>query len=135
MVLAVAKPTVLTLLYSGAFRPAARYLRWTLLGDYFKVAGSILSIPMLAASEIRMFLAADMAASGTFAAASAVLSSSRGPAEAASIAFVLMSAVHLAICAVFARKRHGFRWNSRSSLTWCAGLVLVTAVTAVEWNA
>jgi hypothetical protein len=52
----------------------------------------------------------------------------------------LMNAVHLAICAVFARRRHGLRWNSTSKLvrsaglTWCAGLVLVTTVTALEWN-
>jgi len=132
--LAFAKPTALTLLYSGAFRPAARYLRWTLLGDYFKVAGWILSIPLLAASDMRVFLAADLAASGVFAAAAAALSPWPGPAEAASIAFVLMHAAHLAICAVYARRRHGFQWRGASAMTWAAGLAVVTAASIRQWN-
>jgi O-antigen/teichoic acid export membrane protein len=135
VVLAFAKPTVLTLLYSSAFRPAARYLRWTLLGDYFKVGGWILSIPMLASSDMRAFLAADLAAAGVFTAAAAVFSPFRGPAEAASIAFVLMNAAHLAICAVYAHRRHGFRWRGASALSWSAGLALVAAVSMREWNA
>jgi O-antigen/teichoic acid export membrane protein len=132
--LACSKPAVLTLLYSSAFRPAARYLRWTLLGDYFKVAGWILSIPMLAASDMRVFLAADLAAAGVFAGASAALAPLRGPAEAASIAFVLMHAAHLAICAMYARWRHGFRWRGASALTWSAGLTLVTGISIWQWN-
>jgi O-antigen/teichoic acid export membrane protein len=134
VVLAFSKPAVLTLLYSSSFRPAARYLRWTLLGDYFKVGGWILSIPMLAASDMRVFLAADLAASGVFAAAAAAISPFRGPAEAASIAFVLMSAAHLAICVVYAHRRHGFRWRSACALLWTAGLVLVATVSIREWN-
>jgi O-antigen/teichoic acid export membrane protein len=132
--LASSKPAVLTLLYSAAFRPAARYLRWTLLGDYFKVGGWILSIPMLAASDMRMFLAADLVASAVFAGTAAVLASSRGAAEAASIAFVLMNAAHLAICAVYSRRRHGFRWGGSPALSWSAGLALVGALSIRQWN-
>jgi enterobacterial common antigen flippase len=132
--LAVAKPTVLTLFYSAAFRPAAHYLRWTLLGDYLKVASWILSIPMLAAADMRMFLAADLVASGVFAATAAALSPWRGPAEAASIAFLLMHAAHLAICAIYVRLRHSFRWRGAPGLAWSAGLALVTAISIWQWN-
>ncbi len=52
--------------YSAAFDPAAAYLRWTLLGDYLKVTSWILSIPILAARDMKMFLAADLAAYGVF---------------------------------------------------------------------
>ena len=132
--LALSKPAVLTLLYSSAFRPATRYLRWTLLGDYFKVGGWILSIPMLAAPDMRVFLAADLAAAGVFAGVAAALAPWRGPAEAASIAFVLMHAAHLAICATYVRLRHGFRWRGAPALAWSAGLTLVTAVSIRQWN-
>ena len=40
--IALLKPWLLTLFYSAAFRPAAGYLRWTLLGDYLKVTSWIL---------------------------------------------------------------------------------------------
>jgi PST family polysaccharide transporter len=134
-VLACAKPAALALLYSSAFRPAARYLRWTLVGDYFKVGGWILSIPILAASDMRVFLAADLAAAGVFAGAAAALAPFRGPAEGASIAFVLMHLAHLAICAVYVRWRHGFRWRGPAALTWSAGLALVAMVSLWRWNA
>jgi hypothetical protein len=83
---------------------------------------------------MRVFLAADLAAAGVFAGASAALAPLRGPAEAASIAFVLMHAAHLAICAMYARWRHGFRWRGASALTWSAGLTLVTGISIWQWN-
>src|SRR5262249_52816916 len=37
-----AKPSLLSTLYSSAFESGAQYLRWTLIGDYLKVASWIL---------------------------------------------------------------------------------------------
>jgi antigen flippase len=57
--LAVLRPLALTMLYSSAFHTASAYLRWTLIGDYFKVTAWVLAMPMLAAADMGMFLAAD----------------------------------------------------------------------------
>jgi len=134
-VLALLKPVVLALFYSDAFREAARYLRWTLVGDYLKVSSWVLSIPMLASADMRAFLAADLSAFAVFAAGAAILGHFRGTAEGTAMAFVAMYAAHLAICGSIAWRRYGFRPGSKIILIWTAGLLAVVAVSAATWRA
>jgi PST family polysaccharide transporter len=133
--LAVFKPVALTLFYSDAFREASRYLRWTLVGDYLKVSSWVLSMPMLAAADMRTFLAADLSAYAVFAGGAWVAGQFRGAAEGTAMAFVLMYAAHLAICGAIAWKRYGFRPSPRTALIWTAGLVVVIAVSAMTGKA
>jgi hypothetical protein len=146
-VIACVKPFWLTLFYSTQFHAAARCLRWTLAGDYLKVSSWILSIPMLACfnvpagfdaparSGMRVFLLGDLAAAAAFVGCSTALTRIRAPSEAASIAFVLMHALHLAIGAVYVRLQHGFRWGPLLSVVWLAGLAVVAGVSLWNWNA
>ncbi len=134
-VLALLKPVVLALFYSDAFREASRYLRWTLVGDYLKVSSWVLSIPMLASADMRVFLAADLSAYAVFAAAAAAMGHFRGAAEGTAIAFVLMYAAHLAVCGAIAWLRYGFRPGPRTALIWAAGLLAVAGVSAATWRA
>ncbi len=131
--IALFKSQVLTLFYASAFQGGGRYLRWTLLGDYLKITSWIFSIPILAAADMRAFLAADLAAYGIFAGSAAVLARTRGAAESTAIAFVLMYAVHLAMCAIYAWRRQ-FRPDLRTGLIWAGGLLLVGAVSVARWN-
>jgi hypothetical protein len=134
-VIACAKPFWLTLLYSSQFHAAAYYLRWTLLGDYLKVSSWIVSVSMLANADMRAFLLADLAAAAAFLSFTAALTRLRTPSEAASIAFVLTHALHLAIGAVYVRLQHGFRWRPLLSAVWLAGLAVVAGVSLWNWNA
>jgi O-antigen/teichoic acid export membrane protein len=129
--IALLKPLVISLLYSSAFHPAADFLRWTLIGDYFKVTSWVLAIPMLAAADMRAFLLADFSTQAVFFTGAWLLGRVRGPAEAASIAFVLSYAVNFVICAVYARQRHGFRFGFRGAALWASGLTAVTAASFV----
>ena len=133
-VVALAKPWLLELFYSRAFADAARYLRWTLLGDYLKVTSWILSISMLAAADMRIFLATDLAVAGVFLGSARALTHWRTPEEAAAMAFVLMQAAHLVICGVYTHRRHGFRWRGWCAAAWLAGAALVTAASAAGWR-
>jgi len=132
--LALAKPWALALFYSAAFRPAAAYLRWTLLGDYLKVAGWILSIPILAAADMRVFLTADLAAYGVFLAASAGLARWMSAAESAGAAFVLMHAAHLAICASYVHRKYHFQPSRLAAAVWTGGLAIVGVVSLLTWS-
>ena len=134
-VVALAKPWLLELFYSRAFADAARYLRWTLLGDYLKVTSWILSISMLAAADMRIFLATDLAVAGVFLGSARALAHWRTPAEAAAMAFVLMQAAHLAICGVYTHRRHGFRWSGWCAAAWLGGAALVAAASTAGWRA
>jgi enterobacterial common antigen flippase len=123
--IALLKSFLIPLLYSAAFHPAGQFLRWTLLGDYFKVTSWVLAIPMLAVADMRAFLLADFSTQTVFFAAAWLIGRSRGPAEGASIAFALSYAVNFAVCAIYARSRHGFRFGVRGSGLFAGGLAAV----------
>lgn len=132
--LIVLKPLVIAALYSQAFAGSAHYLRWTLAGDYLKVTSWILSIPLVASASMRTFLAADVAAYGTFAAVAFGLQDLMGAAEAASIAFVAMYAMHLAFCGSCLWLRKEFRPDLRLAVVWLAGFATVAVVSALCWG-
>ncbi len=135
--IALAKPAVIALLYSSAFHPAARLLRWTLVGDYFKVTSWALAVPMLAAADMRWFVAADVSTQAAFWSGAWLIARFGGhlnhppmnysPAEAASIAFLISYAVNFAVCYLYASRRQGFRFGPRIAAMWIGGLVLVGA--------
>ena len=132
--IAVLKPWLLRILYSAAFEPAAAYLRWTLLGDYLKVTSWILSIPILAAGDMKMFLMADLAADGVFVAVAAGLAPAVTGATGAAIGFVAMYAVHLILCAIYLWKKLRFVPTRGAQTAWMLGFAVVTAVTALTWE-
>ncbi len=128
------KPWLLAVFYSTAFRPAAGYLRWTLLGDYLKVTSWILSIPILAAADMKMFLAADLAAYAVFLAVAAGLAPLVTAASGAAMAFVAMYAAHLLLCAMYLWRKLRFVPARSAVAAWAAGLCVVTAASAVTWG-
>jgi len=120
------KPVVISLLYSGKFSGAAELLRWTLIGDYLKVTSWVLAIPMIAAADMRAFLAADALAQAVFLGLSFALAVWRGPAQAAALGFAVSYAVNLVFCYGYVRRK--LAWNFRPvAILWFAGLALVVA--------
>ena len=132
--IALLKPWLLTLFYSGAFRAASGYLRWTLVGDYLKVTSWILSIPILAAADMKMFLTADLVAYGVFAAVAAGLAPAFTAASSAAMAFVAMYAAHLLVCGFYLWRKLRFVPSPSALVAWAAGLCLVTTVSALTWR-
>jgi hypothetical protein len=132
--IALLKPWWLTVFYSSAFRPGAGYLRWTLLGDYLKVTSWILSLPILAAADMKMFLTADLVAYGVFIVVAAELASSLTAASGAAVAFVAMYAAHALLCAFYLWRRLGYVPDRSTAAAWLAGLGLVAAVSALTWR-
>ncbi|MEQ1884609.1 MAG: hypothetical protein ABL967_06065 [Bryobacteraceae bacterium] len=133
-VLSLLKPWVLTLLYSPSFRPGAHFLRWTLAGDYCKVASWTLSIPMLARGDIRTFFAADILAYAVFWAGSAWFSTWAGAAEGAAIGFAAMYASHLVFCVAVLRFGYGLTLRARAWKALAAGFALVSLAAVLSWN-
>jgi PST family polysaccharide transporter len=132
--IAVLKPWFLRMCYSAAFEPAAAYLRWTLLGDYLKVTSWILSIPILAAGDMKMFLAADLAAYGVFVGVAAGLAPVVTAACGAAIGFVAMYAAHMLLCAIYLWRKLGFVPTRGVLAAWVLGLSAVTAVSVLTWD-
>lgn len=134
IIAAAIKPAILGALYSSSFEPGSRYLRWTLVGDYLKVASWILSMPMLAEANMKLFVAADVVAYGTFVLASATLARWTSQAEGTAMAFVLMYAVHLVFCGSVARRHYEVRLDSRTLAIWICGFAAVCGASAIFWS-
>jgi O-antigen/teichoic acid export membrane protein len=127
------RPWLLLTLYSPQFAHATLFLRWTLIGDYLKVASWIFSMPILAAGDMKVFVAADVTAYGMFTGGAALLARWWPQAEAAAMAFVLMYAAHLAICLVRARKYAALP-DGPVGLVWFAGFLCVCGASAIFWQ-
>lgn len=132
--IALLKPWLLRMFYSAAFVPATAYLRWTLLGDYLKVTSWILSIPILAAGDMKMFVAADLAAYGVFAGVALGLAPALTAATAAAIGFVAMYAAHMLLCGIYLLRKLRFVPAREALAAWSVGLSVVTAVSALSWD-
>ncbi|MEO8048888.1 MAG: hypothetical protein ABI833_00610, partial [Acidobacteriota bacterium] len=132
--IALLKPWLLTMVYSAAFRPAAAYLRWTLMGDYLKVTSWILSIPILASGDMKMFLVADLAAYGVFVAVATGLAPVVTAAPGAAMGFVAMYATHLLLCGIYLWRRLRFVPTRGAVAAWALGLTVVAAVSALNWE-
>jgi O-antigen/teichoic acid export membrane protein len=130
--LAVLRPMALAALYSSAFHGASTYLRWTLIGDYFKVTAWVLAMPMLAAADMRMFLATDTLVQVVFVGASWALPAA-GP-ESAAIGFTLSYVVCLALTGWYAARHVGFRPTRERAMLWLAGFSLVVLAAGTTWN-
>lgn len=132
--LIVVKPVVVRLLYSAEFTGAGRYLRWTLPGDYLKVSSWILSLVLVAAGDLRAFLAADLCACGAYAAGTWLLLGWLPAAEAASAAFLGMYAAHLLVCAARLWATGVFRPDGQTTVVWLAGALVVAGASAASWG-
>lgn len=128
------KPQVITLFYSAEFSDSGRYLRWTLAGDYLKISSWILSVPLVAAADMRMFLAADLGAYAAFLGIWLLLTGWLPAADSAAMAFAGMYAVHLSICAARLWWTRVFRPDRNTIVSWLAGLALVAGASAIFWG-
>jgi len=117
----LARGWVIGLLYTRAFAPAAGLLGWTLIGDYLKVTSWVLAIPMLAAAEMRWFVATDTAVQVAFFAFARMLGGARG----AAIGFAISYLLNFALCSIYARRRQGFRFGAKLGWMWMGGLAAV----------
>ena len=131
-ILEVAKPLVLSLLYSDSFRPAASLLRWTLVGDYLKVTSWVLAMPMLAVADMRAFVATDLSVQAVFVVSAILLGRVFKPSGGAAIAFVACYAVNLAICYWYSCSRQEFRPTRALTMAWSGGLALVVGAALVS---
>jgi O-antigen/teichoic acid export membrane protein len=132
--IALLKPMLLAMFYSPAFVPATHYLRWTLLGDYLKVSSWTLSIPMLAAANMRVFLFTDLLAYGAFIIGADLFAVWLSPAESAGAAFVFMYAIHFIACGAVAWIRHQYRPTLLATAAWMGGCALVGTLSFLTWD-
>jgi O-antigen/teichoic acid export membrane protein len=129
--IALMRGLAIEVFYSPKFLGAADFLRWTLVGDYFKVTAWVMAMPMIALADMRAFLAADAVAQIVFLGLSVLLARIRSPAEAAAMAFAASYAMELLFCYAYLRRRIGWRFGVLG-WWWTAGLGMILGTVIVR---
>ena len=91
-------------------------------------------MPLLAACDMRMFLAADLSAYAAFLGIWWLLKGSLPASDSAAMAFAGMYAAHLLFCAARLWATGVFRPDGPTVLSWLAGFALVAGATLLFWE-
>ena len=130
----VLKPLIIESLYSGEFLPALETIRWMLIGDYFKVGGWILSMPVLAYADMRIFFFTETLWSVGFVTLSALAVFGFDSLEGIGVGFLVLYGLYMVYYFGYSRARHGFRMSALDRITWAVGLLLIVAVSWYTWS-
>lgn len=129
----VVKPLVIDVLYTSDFVPAFDLLRWTLLGDYFRVSGWVLATYLLARADMAAYLIHEAVWNLVFVIVGVWLL----PAGLDGIgkAYLVAYAAYLLSLLWRIRVRHGVRLAWRAVAEWGAGGVVILVAGLLTWNA
>jgi O-antigen/teichoic acid export membrane protein len=130
--LIVLKPLALRLLYSSDFLPALELLRWTLIGDYLRVAGWVLATSLVARADMRAYLACEVAWNATFAAIAFWLV--QDGVAGAGPAYVAGYAVYLTALVFRTRHHHNYAVTAKTLAFWIGGACIVMLASICTWS-
>jgi PST family polysaccharide transporter len=131
----VAKPLLVSLLYTDAFLETLATMRWMLVGDYLKITAWVLAMPIVAYARARAFTWSEILTHAGFLAFSVPALRFTGQGEWVGVGFMLMYVGYLAFTATYVRKVHGFPFERATILPWLGGLAIVAAASAATWTA
>ncbi|MEW5748724.1 MAG: oligosaccharide flippase family protein [Candidatus Thermoplasmatota archaeon] len=129
-----AKQFVISLLFSGEFLEATSMTRWMLVGDYMRVTGWVLAMPMFAYADVRTFLALECCSSMGFLTISLGAMDVLSSLEGVGISYVVVNSVYVAFAFIYLIRRHGFRSDSRLKSSWLGGLSIIAIASVFCWN-
>ena len=130
----VLKPLVISVMFSDALLPAARVMRWMLIGDFFKGISWVLAFPMLAFNKMLWFFWTEALFSITLALASYLWLFAGGSIEGLGAIFLLGYILYLLVMCYYIHREHGYRFRREEMLRFFSGLLTVVLLSAFTWN-
>lgn len=128
----ILKPFVLRLLYSDEFLPALDLLRWTLPGDYVRVAGWLLATALVARGDMRGYLIVELAWNLVFLGLAYGLM--RMGIEGVGPAYFFAYSVYLIMLTIWLYKRHATVFDRRTVAIWGSGAATILTTSALSWS-
>ena len=128
------KPLVIDVLYSNQFYASLDILRWMLIGVYLMATSWIVSMPVLAYPNMRVFFWTQnlwWAGMLVFAFLGVAI---LGSMEIIGVGFIILYVPLLAYYVHYSRSRHGITLTKRLSVSWSFGLALVVAASVTSWT-
>lgn len=130
----VLKPLAIELMYSEEFLPSLDIIRWMLIGDYFRAAAWVLTMPMLAYAQMRIFLVVE----GLWSVGFLVLSSASvlvlDSIQMIGASYLFLNAAYFAYATYYAHSKHGFSIKGNHMSFWIGGLILIALSSLHTWH-
>ncbi len=126
------KVFILRLLYSEEFLPALELLRWTLAGDYVRVAGWVLATALVARADMRSYLVAEIGWNIVFMAAT--LGFLKQGIEDVGPAYLGAYFTYLVLLVFLLHQRHAMVLDRRTVIAWLAGAGTIAATSVFAWS-
>lgn len=128
------KPLIVTILYSGEFKPALEIIRWMLIGDFLKVVCWILAMPMLAYADLRVFLGSEIIFNFILLAGGGVALKVWGSIEGVGIAFLGHYIIYFVFVLTYAARKYKFKLTVPLLKLWGIGLLIVAVSSFFFWD-
>ncbi|QIB91984.1 oligosaccharide flippase family protein [Methanosarcina mazei] len=130
----VLKSLVITILYTYEFMPSLKIIRWMLIGDYFKVGGWVLAMPMLAYGDMKVFFWTESLWYIGFLILSYIGIFYYNDMQLIGIAFLILYAFLFVYTIFYAHNKHSVVLTSNSVVHWVLGLLLIIVASWQTWG-
>lgn len=130
----VAKPKLITLMFSSKLLPALKVMRWMLIGDLFKGVSWVMSFPMLAFRKMKWFFWTDLFLFPGLAATSYFWIGRGGNIEGLGVLFMIFYIAYFLVMMFYVFREHGFVWNRLELVRFLCAVVMVAGMSALTWN-
>ena len=132
--LIILKPVAIQLLYSKEFLPSLTLLRWTLIGDYFKITSWVFAYTMVASADIRMMFWSEVVWNGCLLLGSIYALRYFSSMEGIGISFSFLYLGYLIFAVGYAKIKHQISLQRNLVLTWWIGLLIIILSSWQNWN-
>jgi len=126
------KGTLIRTMYSNEFLPATELLRWTMIGDYFKITSWVFGMILIAKANSRVFVLSEVTQQivlvGTV---HLFLQYSR---EAAGVAYLFVNMAYLAFVWLYTSFTYKVKIGKSTLQTWAFGLLMVAVLSFLTWH-
>ena len=125
---------VLVVLYSSQFFSAGTMMRWMFLGDFFKVVGFVLAMPMVARPDLRAFLLGEIGWNALMLGGSQLVLAVRKDTEGIGVVFAITYLAYLIYALRYCRKTLDWHWPRDLQPGLLVGCGILAAVSVITWS-
>lgn len=127
-------PMIIHLMYSESFMSAIPTVRWMLIGDYFKVCSWVLSIPLVAFSNVKILFWSDLYWWCGFVVFAFIAISFFGNTDAIGFIFLLQYVGYFVFLLIYSIKKYKLIISKSLLNAWIIGFVLIIFASVCERN-
>lgn len=127
------KGLLIGLLYSSEFKEASLIMRWMLIGDYFKVSSWVLTFPMIAYANMKIFVISGLIWWLLFGISNYFIIFIFNSLEGIGLIYLILYAIYFIFSIVYIKKYHKYTFSSGIILQWLIGLAIIIVASISTW--